>query len=381
MKIRDPIYGDIEFTDEEEKLINSQAFKRLHDIKQLSFTHHIYPNAVHTRYAHSLGVCEAVTRMFDSIQSKTKFFRDGDRELIRYIALCHDIGHAPFSHAGEALCEVSHEELVGQILEYEKDSIVFKNNYGIESWDLINQTYNGEGNEFFSDPILSVLRSLMDGVIDADKLDYLYRDAYFCGVKYGEFDRDTLINSLTLIRNNGVMHIGIEHWGLQALEGFILARYYMFNQVYHHPLHRLYDKLYVDEMRKNILKDGMLPTDDIKKYLTYNDSKVVNRLKFLKKCEWVLVYDADYDIDIRKAVDSKLGKFLVTDTPRKAVLQSETILVNNSDTGTVYSAYELSPILKGLRGAEIYKLRYYAPVDIADKLRVEIQSIIKEVKK
>ena len=108
MKIRDPIYGDIEFTDEEEKLINSQAFKRLHDIKQLSFTHHIYPNAVHTRYAHSLGVCEAVTRMFDSIQSKTKFFRDGDRELIRYIALCHDIGHAPFSHAGEALCEVSH---------------------------------------------------------------------------------------------------------------------------------------------------------------------------------------------------------------------------------------------------------------------------------
>ena len=73
---------------------------------------------------------------------------------------------------------------------------------------------------------------------------------------------------------------------------------------------------------------------------------------------WVLVYDADYDIDIRKAVDSKLGKFLVTDTPRKAVLQSETILVNNSDTGMVYSAYELSPILKGLRGAEIYKLRY-----------------------
>lgn len=384
MRIRDPIYGDLEFSKDELKLINSKSFDRLRRIKQLSFTEYVYPGAVHTRAMHSLGVCEAVTRMFDSVQSKTKFFREGDRDLIRLIALSHDLGHAPFSHAGERLSDITHEERMVEILELEKDNIVLDNNYGIEGWNLVSQTYLGEGEEFAEDPILYVLRLFMDSAIDADKIDYLYRDAYFCGLKYGEFDRDTLINSLTLIRSESGFNLGIEDWGLQALESFILARYYMFNQVYYHPTHRLYDILYVSEMKK-ILKEGVFPSD-IKKYLAYDDSKVVSRLKFLCDTGFDLVYDSDYNANVRKAVDSKLGDCLVIDTPRRDILQKigsgeNKLLVHGSQSNQVLSALDISPVLKSLQGVSIHKLRYYAPHESADKIRKEIQKIAKEATK
>ena len=102
LEIRDPIYGVMSFSDSEAKFINSKSFDRLRRIKQLSFSEYVYPSATHNRFSHSLGVCHIVTEMYNQInKTNTNFFKDGDLELLRMMALSHDIGHSPFSHSSE----------------------------------------------------------------------------------------------------------------------------------------------------------------------------------------------------------------------------------------------------------------------------------------
>ena len=140
--------------------------------------------------------------MYNQInKSNPDFFKDGDLELLRMIGLSHDIGHSPFSHASEVLSPVTHEERLEDILKLEKTNVILANDYGIDGYDLINQVYNGDGLTYISDKRLITLHDFMDGFIDADKIDYLARDARNCGVMYGNFDRFGLINYLTLFED------------------------------------------------------------------------------------------------------------------------------------------------------------------------------------
>ena len=145
------------------------------------------------------------------------------------------------------------------------------------------------------------------------------------------------------------------------------------------------DQLKLTSEMKKILKEGVFPSD-IKKYLAYDDSKVVSRLKFLCDTGFDLVYDSDYNADVRKAIDNKLGDCLVIDTPRRDILQKigsgeNKLLVHGSQSNQVLSALDISPVLKSLQGVSIHKLRYYAPHESADKIRKEIQKIAKEATK
>lgn len=383
MIIRDPLYGDMQFTKSEEKFIMTPSFDRMRRIKQLSFSEYVYPSATHNRYTHSLGVCNVISEMFDSLNSKhPDFFKEGDRELLRMMALAHDIGHSPFSHASEVLSDITHEERMTDILKLEKKNVILDNNqYDIEDWDLINQVYNGEGLQYMSDKRLITLHSFMDGFLDADKIDYLMRDARNCGIKYGNFDRYDLIKYLTLVEDlNGIACIGVELEGLQALESFILARYYMFSQVYFNPTRRLYDKLFIQSMQK-ILPDGVYP-EDVKKFLQWDDTKVIGRLKFLTNPNWSLVYDSDFDVNVKKIIDRKLGEFLMCDTPRKGLLRKDSadavIYVEDKMLDRVVPATDVSTILRSIEYTNIHKLRYYAPTSIADKIKKEIISILKK---
>ena len=208
LKVRDQIHGDIEFTVAEMKLISSRSFERLRYIKQLAFADYEYPCAVHTRYQHSLGVCQCVTDMYNAvIKNCPEFYREGDLELLRMMALVHDLGHSPFSHGSEEFSDISHEERLTDILKYEKKNIILTHNYDIESWDLVNQVYMGEGLTYMQDRHLIALHSFMDGFVDADKIDYLERDAINCGVSYGRFDREALINNLTIVTKPAMITI------------------------------------------------------------------------------------------------------------------------------------------------------------------------------
>lgn len=380
---RDQIHGDVEFSDAEMKLINSRSFERLRYIKQLGFAEFEFPGATHTRYQHSLGVCKCVTDMYNAvIKNCPEFYREGDLELLRFMALVHDMGHSPFSHASEELSHISHEERLTDILEYEKKNIILAHNYDIESWDLINQVYNGEGLTYMSDTHLIALHSFMDGFIDADKMDYLERDAINCGVSYGRFDRDALVNNLTMIKgDNGIYNIALKQNGVQALESFILARYYMFSQVYMHPEERVLRFQYCDAM-KDLLPNGVYP-DDVRKFLVLDDTKYARKLKFLQDNKYQLIYDGEFDNAIKSLVDKKLGKYLLCDTPRKNIFRKDTddstVMVVDDISGRVIPCSDASPILKNIEYTCIHKLRYYAETSQASELKTELIRLLKGV--
>ena len=381
LEIRDPIYGLMSFSDSEAKFIHSKSFDRLRRIKQLSFSEYVYPSATHNRYTHSLGVCHIITEMYKQIsKSNPTFFKDGDLELLRMMALSHDIGHSPFSHSSEVLSNITHEERLEDILKLEKSNVILPNNYDVEGYDLINQVYNGDGLVYVTDKRLITLHDFMDGFIDADKIDYLVRDAKNCGIMYGNFDRLSLISHLTLFEDkDGIYRLAVEEDGLQALESFILARYYMFSQVYFHPTRRLYDKLFIDNMQK-ILPNGCYP-DDIKKFLKWDDSKVVPKLNFLSNTHYELVYDSNFDPKVKKLIDRKLGKYLICDTPRKSLFRKDTddlmIYIKTNVDGKFVPCTQVSAILRGIQYECIHKLRYYAPNEISTEIKQEIAKSLK----
>lgn len=380
---RDQIHGDIEFSDSEMRLINCKSFDRLRYIKQLGFAEHEFPGASHTRYQHSLGVCKCVTDMYNSVvRNCPSFYREGDLELLRMMALVHDLGHSPFSHASEELSDIAHEERLYDILQYEKKNIILAHDYDIDSWELIYQVYNGEGITYLSDPHLIALHGFLDGFIDADKLDYLERDAINCGVHYGKFDRDALINNLTIIKDNkGIEQIAIKSGGIQALEGFILARYYMFSQVYMHPDERILRFQYCEEM-KSLLPNGKYP-DDIKKFLALDDTKFVRKFKFLNNNPYVLILDVEFDASLKHKIDRRLGRLLLCDTPRKNIFRKDTddstVMVVDNISGRVIPCSEASPILKNIEYTSFHRLRYYAEADKATELQKEIIKLLKVV--
>lgn len=380
---RDQIHGDVDFSDAEMKLINSRSFDRLRYIKQLGFTEITFPGATHTRYQHSLGVCKCVTDMYNAaVKNCPEFYREGDLELLRMMALIHDLGHSPFSHASEELSPITHEERLTDILHHEKKNIILAHNYDIEAWDLINQVYNGEGLTYLSDTHLIALHSFMDGFIDADKIDYLERDSINCGVSYGRFDRDALINNLTMIKgSNGIYDIALKQSGIQALEGFILARYYMFSQVYMHPEERILRYQYCEAM-KDLLPGGRYP-DDTKKFLQLDDTKYARRLKFLQENRYKLIFDSEFDVDIKKLIDRKLGNYLLCDVPRKNIFRRDTddstVMIVDDNINRIIPCSEASPILANIEYTSVHKLRYYAEIDQADELKAELTKILKGV--
>ena len=381
---RDQIHGDIEFSDAEMKLINSKSFDRLRYIKQLGFAEYQFPSAVHTRYQHSLGVCKCVTDMYNAvIKNCPEFYREGDLELLRMMALVHDLGHSPFSHASEELSDISHEERLVDILKYEKKNIILAHNYDCEAWDLINQVYNGEGLVYLSDTHLIALHSFMDGFIDADKMDYLERDSTNCGVVYGHFDRDALINNLTMIKgDNGIYNLALKQSGIQALEGFILARYYMFSQVYMNPDERILRFQYCEAM-KELLPNGKYP-DDVRKFLALDDTKYVRKLKFLQETKYKLIFDGEFDTELKHLIDRKLGRYLLCDVPRKNIFRHDTddstVMIVDENINRIIPCSEASPILKNIEYTCVHKLRYYAEASQADELKAELTKLLKGVK-
>ena len=298
-QFRDPVHGFIEVSENELKIINSAPFQRLRNIRQLATTYLVYHGAEHTRFGHSLGVMHLTSRTFDSVTNKKPnlFSDDFDenehktkwyRQILRLIGLTHDLGHAPFSHASEELFEKGkeHEDFTKLIIcETEIADYInaigtqFKAQYG-ESYDitpeLIWMIYDGKDitDEKFIVPDFLFLKSFMDGELDCDKMDYLLRDSLYCGVSYGKYDLGRFISTLTAVKRENELQLAIERGGIQALEEFILARYFMFIQVYFHKTRRYLDKALVKSL-KLVLPDGKYP-EDIKEYLKWDDVRVLN---------------------------------------------------------------------------------------------------------
>ena len=256
-RIRCPIHGFIRFSQNERRIIDHLVFQRLRLIRQLALTEFVYPGATHTRFEHCLGVMEVATVAFDHLARKNgglleKTFRTVSgfeedplavaRQLLRLAALLHDVGHASFSHAAEAVIRrgIGHEDLSIELISGEQWlGRTLNNVFWAGCAQRVVEILRGPPELA---PQLQVLKDLVSGIADADRIDYLIRDSYHCGVEYGHFEFRRLLESLEVqeapMQN---LELALHRDGIHAFEGLILARYQMSTQVYYHRLRRLYD--------------------------------------------------------------------------------------------------------------------------------------------
>ena len=249
--IRDPLWDTIKLDDAAVRIVDSPSFQRLRYIRQLGLAHLVYPGATHTRFDHALGVYHLAQQAIRLLQTHD-CFNEIDADAVRvipYAGLLHDIGHYPFSHALEELepdsIPADHETLVGHFLSDDqvRDALAAA---GSNAREAVEALVRGQSD--------NPLQGLVSGSLDLDKIDYLKRDARFCGVPYGEVDVDRLLHSLTIVRDpvDGRLEVGVHEKGVASLESLLFAKYQMFRNVYWHHAVRAATVMY-----KRIVSDAL----------------------------------------------------------------------------------------------------------------------------
>ncbi len=266
----DPLYGFVKANIKELALIDSLVFQRLRHIKQLGLAYLVFPSAQHSRFEHALGVLYLSDRIYERV---CKGYDRRIRELVRLAGLLHDLGHPPFSHTTEVLLpeEKTHEDLTRRIIleteVYDKLKKVFGLNHE-EIETLVRLTLGTPTNEEEA-----FLTEIITGQFGSDRMDYLRRDAFFCGVSYGLFDYNRLLSTIEVIHEGNARILAIHISGLRALENFLIGRYFMYLQVYFHKVVRILNIHLIELIRK------MLPEKyfaDIETFIKTNDSTVLS---------------------------------------------------------------------------------------------------------
>ena len=276
-RIFDPVHHFIELTPAEARLLDLPAMQRMRRLRQLGLAYLAFPSAEHSRFTHALGALAMGTRVFDELlRTGGEFFTDErdaayQRRLVRAALLLHDIGHGPFSHACEAVLGVRHEQRTRAILampdmQQHLDALDVEPQHVAA---LIVGDRNGAH---------PVLREIVSGPnLDADRMDYLLRDAYFTGVSGGRYDADQLVTSLRIFNAGGSAVMGIDRRGVVALESFVLARYMMFASVYFHHTTRMFERI-LQRALAEIWPDPHA-LDQIDEFLRWDDFRVFNELR------------------------------------------------------------------------------------------------------
>jgi uncharacterized protein len=274
-RIFDPIHHFIELESGEARLLDLPPMQRLRRLRQLGLAYFAFPSAEHSRFTHALGALAMGTRAYDGLVRHAGGMQNAERayerRLVRCALLLHDIGHGPFSHACEAVLGIFHEERTREILG------LAEMRAGIEALDLDPADVLGL---IVGDPAtrFPALRELVSGPnLDADRMDYLLRDAYFTGVASGRYDSDQLVASLRLFEHDGRAVVGIDSRGVVALESFVVARYMMFASVYFHHTTRLFERILQDVLRE--LWPDPRALDAIDEFLRWDDFRVLNELR------------------------------------------------------------------------------------------------------
>lgn len=229
--MRDPIHGYIHV---HYKVIwdciNAREFQRLRRIHQLGGDFQVYHTAEHTRFSHSLGVYEIVRRMVEEIEELSRSLSEYEKCAAMLAGLLHDLGHGPFSHAFEAVSDCHHEQFTQRILleDSEIHRILSAADVRLpqDVADIIGYRYKND-----------LLNQLVSGQLDADRMDYLLRDAYFTGTSYGTFDMERILRTIRIQD----AHLAVKESGIHSVEDYIMARYHMYWQVYLHPVARSYE--------------------------------------------------------------------------------------------------------------------------------------------
>lgn len=398
-EFRDPIHGFIVLTSDERKVVNSRAFQRLRHIHQLALTWLVYPAATHKRFEHCLGVMDLAGRVFDVLTHPEnrrttgrlkEIFPSTDptdakhrywRSVVRMAALCHDLGHIPFSHGAEDLLpkDTHHENLSVEVIRSPQMQ---------ELWNAMTPPLNADhvakiavGTEKWSGAPFTEWEELMTEIVTGDpfgvdRIDYLLRDSLHAGVAYGRFDHQRVIDTLRILWDDELQKavVGIEAGGMHAAEGLQLARYFMFEQLYFHKVRRALD-VHLKKYLPAFLPGGTYPTT-VDGHLRLTDDHVLAAMqddvadpesprhqlasRILQRRFFRVLYDRRPE-DLKKNADAvgavyraaceRFGKDLVArdtnikmDKPESAAPKPFRFAVERDD-GVVVSSIHLSQIL------------------------------------
>lgn len=306
-EFRDPVHDFVVVSSDERRVVDSSPVQRLREIHQLAMSYLVYPGATHRRFEHSLGVMELAAQVFDALvdhRHLTDAVRDAlpgldsqqtvdyYRQVVRLAGLLHDVGHLPFSHAAEEelLPEGrTHEHLtVDLILDEELAGLLADTVPPVDA-ELVAKVAVGP-KRWTGEPF-AVWEALLSDtvthdVFGADRMDYLLRDSLHAGVAYGRYDLHRLVQSLRILfppdgqeEDEGPSSpvIGINEGGLHSAEALLLARYFMFNQVYFHRVRCMYDEHLLDFLRA-WLPRGEYP-GSVDDHLDLTDSEVLAAMR------------------------------------------------------------------------------------------------------
>ena len=237
--IRDALYDRVPVAEPELALIGTPAFLRLERVQQLGFAARVWPGARHARFEHSIGVYHLTRLAIAHLrrQQAGDWITEDDARTIGAAALLHDIGHYPFSHAVEELGYpiVSHERVGRAIVESDPIAGILRGLWGVDP-ARVAAILDPDGFELPDSD--RILRGLLSGPLDMDKLDYLPRDAGACHVPYGGVDSLRLIDALSVAEVDGTRRIVVGDKGVSPLHSLINARQEMFDNVYWHHTNR-----------------------------------------------------------------------------------------------------------------------------------------------
>ncbi|MCB0394911.1 MAG: HD domain-containing protein, partial [Bdellovibrionales bacterium] len=269
MEIRDPIHGSIEFTPKEVAVLESPAFQRLRSIRQLGFGEFSYPGGTHSRFLHSIGVGHIAGNAFDTIFRGYPFGNEANkwrlRQTVKLAAMLHDVGHGPLSHTTEEVMpelsklevkvlkgserQATHEdytikfitdspltkEITNQFPDVDPVCVAALINRSIECDESYFQI--GEVN------LRTILSQIVSSELDMDRMDYLLRDSYFCGINYGKVEMEWITSNLTHYRVGNKLHLALGRRAIYTFDDFLVSRHHMYLMVYFHHKALVYDEM------------------------------------------------------------------------------------------------------------------------------------------
>lgn len=360
--IRDAVHGDIFVEERFLKIMDTPEFQRLHRIRQLSTAYYVFPTAQHTRFSHSVGTYHVMNLLIDHFRPifESINIKIAERDILLALgaALLHDIGHGPFSHAFEGALpnnkeQKKHEQWTIDIVTSRESNINrvlienFDERFPDELADLIKKERDIKKHrqdvEFSDIDLFFIISSLISSQLDADRMDYLLRDALLTGVTYGNYDISRIISSLTITEQNDKYYVCVHEKFLSTIEDYLLARYQMHEEVYLHSfkcemelvvkkiLFRAF-KLYQNKQLSGDLPDALVSIFEgkemtVTEYISLDDSVMVALFAQWKDCK-----------------DPILALLTLSFLDRKKY--QELIILNNSDSDIKEFKEELTKILK-----------------------------------
>ena len=393
VSIRDPIHGFIRADSLERALIDSRPLQRLRSIRQLGMTSLVFPGAEHSRFGHTLGAMQLAGRAYDALAAKSQGVlplgpEARERRLVRAAALLHDIGHAPFSHSAEELFAdgLDHEAMTARLLATpELTSIFASYGAGIESADVA-QLLSGK-----TEPRARLLSQIISGELDVDKMDYLLRDSLFCGVRYGNYDLERLLDTILPLADpqSGEWGIGVEEGGVHALEALVMARYYMFTQVYFNVTGKALELhlgawLRESDRRWPTSPEAFLAEDDVSALSQMRASSSPHARAVVTRAHYPLAFETREHVGPAEKL-----RFEALLPPLRERFGAENLLVSNSAKdphrlgpsrilvrrfdGTLEPMAEASDFIRHLSRIERYRI--YTPPALQPKVSAELRRL------